>query len=99
MGDITVPSRLAAPAGPSSGATGWCGAVHGSALTHEEMEFIAEEERVQIVPLFSSPRLTLLGGEVGPFRAQARAALLPRPPFAHGHPRSRWLSPSGSRLR
>jgi GINS complex subunit 2 len=68
---LTVPSTLSAAAGPSSGETGWSAAGSaGTALTHEELEFVAEEELVSIVPSFSAGRLNLLAGDVGPFRAQ-----------------------------
>lgn len=63
---LTVPTRLAAATSVGFSLEGL-----GHALTHRELEFIAEEEPVVIVPAFTSPRLQLLGGEVGPFRAQA----------------------------
>lgn len=73
VGEVSVPPRLSAPAGPSTRGTPWSGAANGCALSPEEMEFLAEEERVTIVPLFHSPRLQLLSGAVGPFRAQVCA--------------------------
>ena len=76
-GEVTVPPRLAAVAGPSTGATGWSSAAHGSSMTHEEVEFCAEEELVTIVPAFRKDvPLALLGGRYGPFIPQARARRL-----------------------
>lgn len=50
--------------------------MHGSALTHEEMEFCAEDETVTVVPSFSTGEsLVLLCGTFPPFRAQARRRL------------------------
>jgi hypothetical protein len=72
-GDVSVPPRLTAVAGPSTGATGWSSATHGSSMSHEEVEFCAEEELVTIVPAFRKDvPLALLGGQYGPFRPQAR---------------------------
>ncbi|GMK55652.1 hypothetical protein CspeluHIS016_0207080 [Cutaneotrichosporon spelunceum] len=42
-------------------------------LTPEELTFLAEEELVDIVPLFSMSRVRLLSGVYGPFRPPARA--------------------------
>ena len=72
-----MPPRLAAVAGPSTGATGWSSAAHGSSMTHEEVEFCAEEALVTIVPAFRKDApLALLGGRYGPFVPQARAKRL-----------------------
>jgi len=74
--ELSVPARLAAVAGPSTGATGWSSAAHGSAMTHEEVEFCAEEELVTIVPAFRKDApLALLSGRYGPFVPQARTSL------------------------
>jgi hypothetical protein len=75
-GDVSVPPRLTAVAGPCTGATGWSSAAHGSSMSHEEVEFCAEEELVTIVPAFRKDvPLALLGGQYGPFRPQVwRAA-------------------------
>ena len=76
-GEVSVPPRLAAVAGPSTGATGWSSAAHGSSMTHEEVEFCAEEALVTIVPAFRKDApLALLGGRYGPFIPQARARRL-----------------------
>ena len=76
-GEVSVPPRLAAVAGPSTGATGWSSAAHGSSMTHEEVEFCAEEALVTIVPAFRKDApLALLGGRYGPFVPQARAKRL-----------------------
>lgn len=72
-----MPPRLSAVAGPSTGATGWSSAAHGSSMTHEEVEFCAEEALVTIVPAFRKDApLALLGGKYGPFIPQARARRL-----------------------
>ena len=73
-GEVRVPPRLASAAGPSTGGAPWSGSANGCALSHEELEFIAEEELVTVVPLFHAPRLQLLSGTVGAFRAQARVS-------------------------
>jgi hypothetical protein len=74
-GDVSVPPRLTAVAGPCTGATGWSSATHGSSMSHEEVEFCAEEELVTIVPAFRKDvPLALLGGQYGPFRPQVCGA-------------------------
>ena len=79
-GEVSVPARLAAVAGPSTGATGWSSAAHGSSMSHEEVEFCAEEELVTIVPAFRKDApLALLGGKYGPFIPQARERCLSAP--------------------
>jgi hypothetical protein len=79
-GEVSVPPRLAAVAGPSTGATGWSSAAHGSSLMHEEVEFCAEEELVTIVPAFRKDApLALLSGKYGPFIPQARRPCLSAP--------------------
>ena len=79
-GEVSVPPRLAAVAGPSTGATGWSSAAHGSSMTHEEVEFCAEEELVTIVPAFRKDApLALLSGKYGPFIPQARRPCLSAP--------------------
>lgn len=78
-GEVSVPPRLSAVAGPSTGGTGWSSAAHGSALSHEEVEYCAEEELVTIVPAFRKDvPLALLSGQYGPFRPQARRRSAPR---------------------
>jgi hypothetical protein len=79
-GEVSVPPRLSAVAGPSTGATGWSSAAHGSSMMHEEVEFCAEEELVTIVPAFRKDApLALLSGKYGPFIPQARRPCLSAP--------------------
>jgi hypothetical protein len=54
-------------------------------MTHEEVEFCAEEELVTIVPAFRKDApLALLGGKYGPFIPQARDAVFERSRAAPG---------------
>ncbi|ORY28978.1 DNA replication complex GINS protein PSF2 [Naematelia encephala] len=44
-------------------------------LTPDELTFLAEEERIDIVPLFSMTRVRLLGGIYGPFTPPSTATV------------------------
>mmetsp|Transcript_9787 Transcript_9787/g.35590 ORF Transcript_9787/g.35590 Transcript_9787/m.35590 type:complete len:154 (+) Transcript_9787:268-729(+) len=46
-----------------------------SELTHQEVNFSAEDEVVLVVPNFSLQQVHLLGGTYGPFRPQIQAAV------------------------
>mmetsp|Transcript_2552 Transcript_2552/g.4170 ORF Transcript_2552/g.4170 Transcript_2552/m.4170 type:complete len:159 (-) Transcript_2552:1267-1743(-) len=46
-----------------------------SSLTNEELQFIAENEKVTIIPNFSAGSFQLINGDYGPFRAQNEASV------------------------
>eukprot|EP00041_Stephanoeca_diplocostata_P017158 m.341467 g.341467 ORF g.341467 m.341467 type:complete len:222 (-) comp20610_c0_seq1:958-1623(-) len=67
---VVVMAAAAAAAGHASSAVAGDGTYGGTHLRMPEVEFLAEEQQVEIVPNFEAEHFRFIGGDIGPFRPQ-----------------------------